>query len=126
LDVARARHDTARVGQYGEVLDESLGQLDAHSPFRRLHPYARLDLNALAVQVVAGFPAFPPDRLHLVERALSLCADRDRPPSPGAVEPILHHATAFRLQVLEAQARRALGIARQDPGELRACERIGN
>jgi class 3 adenylate cyclase len=129
LDVARARHDTARVEQYSEVLDEILRQFDADSPFRRFSPYARPDLDSLGVQAVAGFASFPPDRLHLVERALSLCADRDRPPSPEAVEPILEHAATFRLQVLEAQARRVLGISRQDPGELTRAieifERIG-
>jgi hypothetical protein len=78
---------------------------------------------------VAGFPSFPPGRLHLIERALSLCADRDRPLSPDAVKPILEHASTFHLQVLEGQARRALGISRQDPGELTRAleifERIG-
>ncbi len=129
LDVAWARHDTARVEQYGEVLDGLLMQFEVSSPYRRFLAYARADLDSLAVQVVDGFDSFPPDRPYLIERALSLCADRDRALSPDAVKPILDHAMAFRLQVLEAQARRALGIARQDPGELARAleifERIG-
>jgi class 3 adenylate cyclase len=129
LDVARARHDTARVDQYCEILEEVLRQYDVSSPFRRFLPYARPDLDSLEAEAVVGFPSFPPDRLYLIERALSLCVDRDRPPSPGAIEPILKHASTFHLQVLEAQARRALGIARQDPGELARAleifERIG-
>ncbi len=129
LDVARARQDPARVDQYGEILDEILRQFDVHSPFRRFLSYARADLDSLEVQVVASFPSFPPDRLYLIERALSLFADRDRRSSPDAIEPILKHASTFHLQVLEAQARRALGISRQDPGELtrslEILERIG-
>ncbi len=122
LDVARARHDTARMEQYSEVLDEILRQFDVNSRFRRFLGYARADLDSLEMQAVAGFPSFL-TRVYLIERALSLCADRDRPLSPDAVKPILAHASTFHLQVLEAQACRALGISRQDPGELtRALE----
>src|SRR4029450_9105148 len=42
----------------------------------------------------------------------------DRPPPPAALQPIVAGAAADGLKLLEAQARRALGLARPDAEEL--------
>jgi class 3 adenylate cyclase len=123
LDVGRARHDGQLVDQYRAVLDEILKHFAADSLFGRLRPYGRGDLEALEAEVVHGFATIPRARQQLVERTLSLCADLDRSLSPEALRPIVECAAADGLRLLEAQARRALGIAVRDPAELaRALE----
>ena len=123
LDVARARHDSLMVDQYRAVLDEILKHFAADSLFGRLRPYGRGDLDALEAEVIGGFGTIPRARQQLVERTLSLCADLDRPLAPEMIRPIVEAATADGLKLLEAQARRALGISTRDIAELtRALE----
>jgi class 3 adenylate cyclase len=123
LDVARARHDSQLVDQYRAVLDEILRHFAADSLFGRLRPYGRGDLDALEAEVVRGFGTIPRARQQLVERTLSLCADLDRRLAPEALRPIVEGAAADGLRLLEAQARRALGLAVGDTTELtRALE----
>jgi class 3 adenylate cyclase len=118
LDVGRARHESPLVDRYRGVLDEILKHFAADSLFGRLRPYARGDVEALEVDVVRGFATIPRARQHLVERTLSLCADFGRAVAPEALRPIAESAAADGLRLLEAQARRALGIAARDPAEL--------
>jgi class 3 adenylate cyclase len=123
LDVGRARHDSQLVDQYRAVLDEILKHFAADSLFGRLRPYGRGDLETLEAEVVRGFGTIPRARQQLVERTLSLCADLDRLLAPEAIRPIVECAAADGLKLLEAQARRALGIAVRDTAELtRALE----
>jgi class 3 adenylate cyclase len=123
LDVARARHDGQLVDRYRAVLDEILRHFAADSLFGRLRPYGRADLDTLEAEVIRGFATIPRARLQLVERALALCTDLDRLLAPEAVRPIVAASAADGLKLLEAQARRALGIARRDVAELtRALE----
>jgi hypothetical protein len=118
LDVARARHDGQLVDQYRAVLDEILKHFAADSLFGRLRPYARGDLDTLEQEVVRGFGTIPRARQQLVERTLSLCADLGRTRAPDTIRPIAESAAADGLKLLEAQARRALGIAGRDVAEL--------
>jgi class 3 adenylate cyclase len=123
LDVARARRDSQLVDQYRAVLDEILKHFAADSLFGRLRPYGRGDLETLEAQVVRGFGTIPRARQQLVERTLSLCADLDRLLAPEAIRPIVECAAAAGLKLLEAQARRAIGIAARNTAELtRALE----
>lgn len=123
LDIARARHDSQLVDQYRAVLDEILRHFAADSLFARLRPYSRGDLARLEAEVIRGFGTFPRARQQLVERTLSLCSDLDRVLAPEAIRPIVESAAADGLKLLEAQARRALGIAVRDTAELtRALE----
>jgi hypothetical protein len=123
LDVARARRDSQLVDQYRAVLDEILKHFAADSLFGRLRPYGRGDLETLEAQVVRGFGTIPRARHQLVERTLSLCADLDRLLAPEAIRPIVECAAAAGLKLLEAQARRAIGIAARNTAELtRALE----
>ncbi len=123
LDVGRARHDSQLVDQYRAVLDEILKHFATDSLFGRLRPYGRGDLENLESDVVRGFGTVPRARQQLVERTLSLCADLDRLLAPEAIRPIVESAAADGLKLLEAQARRVLGIAVRDTAELtRALE----
>ncbi len=118
LDVARARRDGQLVDQYRAVLDEILKHFEGDSLFGRLRPYARGDLDTLEQEVLRGFGTIPRARQQLVERTLSLCADLGRARVPDTLRPIAESAAADGLNLLEAQARRALGIAERDVAEL--------
>ena len=118
LDVGRARHDTQLVDRYRAVLDEILKHFAADSLFGRLRPYGRGDIEALEAEVIGGFGTIPRARQQLVERTLSLYSDLDRSLAPEAIQRIVTSAAADSLKLLEAQARRALGISRRDPAEL--------
>ena len=74
---------------------------------------------------IRGFGTIPRARQQLVERTLSLCADLDRSLAPEAIRPIVESAAADGLKLLEAQARRALGIGRcETPPSSRAPSAI--
>ena len=118
LDVGRARRDSQLVDRYRAVLDEILRHFAADSLFGRLRPYGRGDLDALDAEVVRGFSGIPRARQQLVERTLSLCLDLDWALAPEAIRPIVESAVADGLRLLEAQGRRALGIALRDAAEL--------
>jgi hypothetical protein len=118
LDVGRARHDSQLVDRYRSVLDEILRHFAADSLFGRLRPYGRGDLEALDAELVRGFGTVPRARQQLVERTLSLCADLEHVLPPDRIRPIVDSAAADGLKLLEAQARRALGIALRDAAEL--------
>jgi class 3 adenylate cyclase len=123
LDIGRARHDTQLVDRYRAVLDEILKHFAADSLFGRLRPYGRGDIETLEAEVVGGFGTIPRARQQLVERTLSLYSDLDRSLAPGAIQRIVTSAAADGLKLLEAQARRALGISMRDSVELtRALE----
>ena len=118
LDIGRARHDTQLVDRYRAVLDEILKHFAADSLFGRLRPYGRGEVDSLEAEVIGGFGTIPRARQQLVERTLSLYSDLDRSLAPEALQPIVTSAAADGLKLLEAQARRALGISRRDPAEL--------
>jgi class 3 adenylate cyclase len=123
LDVGRARHDGPLVERFRAVFEEILRHFAADSLFGRLRPYARGDLDALEAEIVRGFGTIPRARQQLVERTLALCADLGRALDPGALRPIVESAAADGLRLLEAQARRALGLGTRDVAELaRALE----
>jgi hypothetical protein len=118
LDIARARHDAQLVDRFRAVLDEILKHFAADSLFGRLRPYGRESIHTLEEEVVGGFGTIPRARQQLVERTLSLCSDHDRALAPEVIQPIVASAAADSLKLLEAQARRALGISRRDSAEL--------
>jgi class 3 adenylate cyclase len=123
LDVGRARRDTQLIDRYRAVLDEILKHFAADSLFGRLRPYGRGDIETLEAEVIGGFGAIPRARQQLVERTLSLYSDLDRSLAPEAIQRIVASAAADGLKLLEAQARRALGISMRDTAELtRALE----
>jgi hypothetical protein len=82
--------------------------------------YLADDLDALVERVLHGFRLHNPE---YPERTLALCADLRHPPDVEAIRPVLDFATAGRLRILEAQARRTWGLAEADAAQLgRALE----
>ena len=117
LDVARGRRDDRLTDRYHKVIREILQQLppDAHFA-RRFEPLVFGDLKGLDTEVVQSFNALPFNES--VERALSFCCDRAYPLASDLTRAIVAFAEPLGHQVLEAQARRALGIVSADPQEL--------
>ncbi len=118
LDVARARQDLVRADRFVEVLDSIFSGFDPETPFGRMRHYLGPDLEALEQRVIRTFHTFPISRWQLVERALALCADHRRIPTPDILRPIVSAATARNARILAGQARRALGLSLSDPSEL--------
>jgi class 3 adenylate cyclase len=120
LDVARARGDSRREDELREVLGEILRRVPASSPAALMTSYLADDLDALVERVLHGFRLHNPE---YPERTLALCADLRHPPDVEAIRPVLDFATAGRLRILEAQARRTWGLAEADAAQLgRALE----
>ncbi|HEX6139454.1 MAG TPA: hypothetical protein VF013_03205, partial [Candidatus Limnocylindria bacterium] len=61
-----------------------------------------------------------PDRLHYVEHAAAICADRRHPVSAAGLDALIARAAAAGMRPVEAQARRLRGILGADAGELHA------
>jgi len=128
LDTARGRKNFALVKRYHEVLDTILTSFMHHPFYGRFLPFLAPDLEALDVQVVRGFRAEHVGT-EFLERALSLCVDGGRVTSPDLARRIAEFAETHHYAILEAQARRALGIGHREREELtralRIFERIG-
>jgi hypothetical protein len=123
LDIARARQDPAQAEHFSEILEEILRGFGHETPFGRMRPYVRPDLDALEHSVIRTFHTFPTSRWHLVERALAVCADREHLLPQEVLHSIAEVATARKARILDGQARRGLSLSLRDPSELeRAVE----
>jgi class 3 adenylate cyclase len=127
LDVARGRRDDRLIERYREVADEIFRQLAPDAYFAL--PFKPLLTGALAAfpAAVARFQSHPSVEFH--ERALSFCSDQSYPLAHEVTKAIIAFAEPLGLRVLEAQARRALGIRACHAEELARAlaifERIG-
>jgi len=126
LDVARGRADTALIDRYREVVEEIARQLSPDTPGLRFVGLIPGDLEALATEVEQG--NIPPS-VEYLERALSFCCDRGHRLARDVTSAVIAAAELHEQLPLQAQARRALGIAATDPQELARAlaifERIG-
>ncbi len=118
LDVARAREDTELIARYTEVADVISRTHDLASPFARLRPYVVPDVQQLEAQVVRAFAEVPRAFSFLIERALAVCVDHGYLSDPGISRALAEHAALLQMRIIEAQARRALGLGKSDPAEL--------
>lgn len=140
LDVARARHDEARAAVMVGVLKDIVRQFHPDSPIARMAPYVDGDLEAVRRQLETAF-RFGDEELdeqlllvkrvlgrlgpvEYVERALSVCSDRLVLPSTDALRSVVRITVAHGHAIVEAQARRALGLALKDIDELTEAQEI--
>ncbi len=125
LDVARARRNDQLIDRYQEALAAILRDFAPGASVRRIDGLVSGDLDTLQSQLL-GRSSIQHWGTEYLERGLSFAADRRQPPAVDVVRPIVEFAAAHGYQPLEAQARRALGLALQDPGELtRALDLFG-
>ncbi|HEV8339829.1 MAG TPA: adenylate/guanylate cyclase domain-containing protein [bacterium] len=118
LDVARARRDEPRMEAFRDTLERIIRSLDRTRYLVRILPYLAGDLEQLEEKVIRNFTpgGSGPDAL---ERTLSLCCDRGHAVSAELLPPIVEFAGRHGHRILEAQAWRALGMARQETLEFR-------
>jgi len=116
IDWARNRGEDELLQRWQAIADEIIPQFDPAHPVAALQ--AALDLDLEALVGIISHPDRYPDRAHYIEHAIALCADRSHPVPIDAVERVIDRAVAAGMRVLEAQARRLLGLLREDPKEL--------
>ncbi len=116
IDLARGRGDDQRMERWREVADEIVGRFAPDHPVAALAALIepRLDGAAAIVERAERFP----DRLHFVEHAMAICADRAHPVPAAAIERLIDRGTTAGMRVVEAQARRLRGILASDEPEL--------
>jgi len=114
IDVGRARRDARLEGAAAEAIQSIVARFPPHHFLRKLIAY------------VAGDPAFTADDLsmtgryppELAERRLGLACDNRQILPDGILEAELAIAVRQRVPLLEAQVRRAIGLAHRDAAEL--------
>ena len=112
-DVARARQDDRLAESYREMLDMIVMAFPSDSPFAPWAQYGGPDL-APMVEVVNGMARATAGLSERGERALNRLLDDGQPPAADQMEALLAWAGQWTLRPLEAQARRGLGLLRQD------------
>ena len=105
LEVARARRDSMRIAQFELGLLEAATKLASGPP---LKAYAELDAQAIEREIVSGL-SLGYGRSELIERLLSVLADRKVSLSESAVQAVTHYADRWRMPLVQAQALRATG-----------------
>jgi hypothetical protein len=117
MEVARSRDDAPLLDRAREMFDDMLSRFDPKHPTRALAALGSAD-PALVAGTVLDRPGRFLNRPVHIEYALALCSDRGHRISVDILQPILDVAPHTGLRPLEAQARRALGLTRDDPSEL--------
>jgi len=116
IDIARARQDPQLLEDNRAIIDEIVVPFPADSHFKRLAAWSAGDLDTVS-RDLAKYPtgAFaPPER---AERAINLCLDQGRLPDREVLLRIVEFAQAHEYRLLEAQARRGLGLIDHDEGQ---------
>lgn len=119
FSIAEAHRDPVAMDHWRNVIETILGRVN---PGSRVHglvqAYLRNDLARLADAGVADFRRFT-SRMDYVHLALARLVDFRHPLDPDLVRALLVHVDGRGLQLLAAQARRAIGVLEQSEGELR-------
>ncbi len=118
LDVARARADEDLGERCREALERILAEFAEDDRIGRLRAWVRLDLDALVDEVVARFDEVA-GRMDHLDRAIAACADRGYRIDAAILEGLIAYVEPRGIRLVEAQARRALGLAMADADELR-------
>jgi hypothetical protein len=118
FSIAEARRDHLGMERWRSAVDTILDRSGAASRIRPLNAYLRNDLPALAHAAVVNFRRFP-SRTDYVHLALARLVDFRHPLEPDFLRGLLEYVDDRHLQLLAAQARRAIGILEHDDGELR-------
>lgn len=123
FSIAEARRDPVGVDRWRGALETILGRVDPGGRLRYGDAYLQNDLAALADAVVANFQRFTSrtDHVHL---GLARLVDFRHRMEPGLVRALLAYVDDRGLQLLAAQARRAIGVLEHDDEELQRSMEI--
>jgi class 3 adenylate cyclase/tetratricopeptide (TPR) repeat protein len=118
-EAARRRGDDARLARWREVADMIIGHFERSHPTAALRALTTMDLEGVADLV--GHPERYTERLHVLELAMTVCADRLLPVSADALDSMIETSHAAGIVITEAQGLRLRGLLRSDPEDLRAA-----
>lgn len=118
FSIAEARRDPVGVDRWRGAVDTILGRVDPGARIRYGDAYLRNDLVALADATVANFQRFTSrtDHVHL---GLARLVDLRHPMESDLLRALLAYVDDRDLQLLAAQAHRAIGVLEHDGEELR-------
>ena len=117
-EVGWARGDDRLASRATSVLIGISDQFPPGQMFRRLAAFAAPDPAALVREVVLAWEHFV-NRLHLVERVVSLCVDRREPIPAEALDNLIGEMRARDQRLLLAQLLRARGVQARSADDLR-------
>jgi class 3 adenylate cyclase len=116
MDWARGRGEDELLQRWREVAAEIVGRFDPSHPVAALSAVAELQLDRI-VELIRH-PDRYLDRLHYVEHAMAICADRQHPVPMDVLDGIIGRAEIEQMRLVEAQGRRLRGILRRDVNDL--------
>ncbi len=122
IDWARNRGDEMKMSRWAEVAENIVGRYPESHPVAALRSIVLLDLDGIA-RIVSNAGRYP-DRVHYVEHAMALAADRAHPVPLAAIDRVAGEADERGMRPLLAQARRLRGILSRDPAELAASSEL--
>jgi len=117
LDIGRAKGDSRLVSAASEPIMSILTRFPGYDEHSRLSAYVKGEMSFTHDDLVL-LPRAPSET---IERRLSLAADLRSEISAEVVAALLARAQEQKLPLLEAQTRRAAGLAKRDPAELSAA-----
>jgi tetratricopeptide (TPR) repeat protein len=117
LDIGRARGDARLISAASEPIMSILSRFPADHGHLRLTAHVNGESGFTSDDPVL-FPRYPPE---MVERRLALAADLRAELPPNLLPALLERAVEQKIPLLEAQIRRAMGLANRDPAELTAA-----
>jgi phage terminase Nu1 subunit (DNA packaging protein) len=118
LAVARARGDEQLASLCRDAFEEIVRAYDVTQPTSALLAIATLDIERLVHGVLENRRRYPPERAYHVEHVLSLVTDRRATVPEALLHDMVADAQRVGLPVLEAEARRALGVSTADAAQL--------
>jgi len=118
LAVARARRDEQLASVSRDAFEEIVRAYDATQPTSALLAIATLDVERLVHGMLENRHRYPSERAYHVEHVLSLVTDRRATVPEALLKDMVVDSQRIGLPVLEAEARRALGVSTSDPGHL--------
>jgi class 3 adenylate cyclase len=117
IDVAQRRGDDAFLERWREVAEEILARFQPSHPTAALRSLVALDMEGIAD--IVGHPERYSERYHILERAMTLAADRAHLVPVSPLTMVLERCAAMEIRIVEAQARRLRGMLIGDIPDLR-------
>ncbi|HKB29002.1 MAG TPA: AAA family ATPase, partial [Candidatus Limnocylindrales bacterium] len=122
LEIARARRDGALLDTIRGEFEDLSGRFGEGTRARRQGAMARPDPEAISRDIVGNWRLWA-ERLDQLDRPILVCSDRRFLLDPEELRTMIAYLDEHKVRVVAAQARRALGLATDDPEPLRAALR---
>jgi hypothetical protein len=117
LEIGRARGDSRLMGAASEAITSILSRFPPGNPHGMLSAHVKGEVSITPDDPVR-FPRYPAE---MVERRVALAADLRAELPPAVLPALLARSIEQKVPLLQAQVRRAIGLAKRDPAELTAA-----